>query len=352
MVKTSVVILNWNGKRLLEQFLPSVIEHTSSDECRVVVADNGSTDDSILFLKTKYPGLPLIMLDKNYGFADGYNKALQQIDSEYVVLLNSDVEPSQGWLDPLISFMESHPGVAAVQPKIRSYREKNRFEYAGAAGGFIDLYGYPFCRGRILEVVEEDKGQYDTPIPLFWATGACLCIRKKDFVEAGGLDARFFAHMEEIDLCWRLNARGRRVMCLPSSVVYHVGGASLSKDNPRKIYLNFRNNLLMLYKNLPQSAYHSTFLIRYLFDFLAYLHLLLQGDFKSAHAVVEAHSDFLKMRSSFQFTRRENLKKTTVKQISVQYRKSILLDFYLRGKRTYQSIFRTEIELTQSESSE
>jgi GT2 family glycosyltransferase len=339
MVKTSVVILNWNGKRLLEQFLPSVVEHSLSDECRVVVADNNSSDDSVVFLKTDYPDLPLIILDKNYGFAEGYNKALQQTESEYVVLLNSDVETTPGWLQTLISFMDSHPEVAAVQPKIRSYKEKNRFEYAGAAGGFIDRYGYPFCRGRILEVVEEDKGQYDTPIPLFWATGASLCIRKKDYVEAGGLDARFFAHMEEIDLCWRLNARGRSVMCVPSSIVYHVGGASLNKDNPRKIYLNFRNNLLMLYKNLPQAAYHATFLIRYLFDFLAYLHLLIQGDFKSADAVVEAHSDFLKMRSSFQFSRRENLKKTTVKHIPVQYRKSILLDFYLRGKRTYQSIF-------------
>ncbi|MBF6629322.1 MAG: glycosyltransferase family 2 protein [Proteiniphilum sp.] len=352
MVKTSVVILNWNGKRLLEQFLPSVVEHSLSDECRVVVADNDSSDESVAFLKTIYPNLPLIILDKNYGFADGYNKALQQEESEYVILLNSDVETTPGWLQPLISFMDSHPEVAAVQPKIRSYREKNRFEYAGAAGGFIDRYGYPFCRGRILEVVEEDKGQYDTPIPLFWATGACLCIRKKDFTEAGGLDARFFAHMEEIDLCWRLNARGRKVMCVPASVVYHVGGASLSKDNPRKVYLNFRNNLLMLHKNLPQSGYHSTFMIRYFFDLLACLHLLLRGDFKSAHAVIKAHTDFLKMRSSYHPLRLENLRKTSVKHIPVQYRKSILLSYYLRGKKTYDSIFRTGRMLTQSESSE
>ena len=352
MVKTSVIILNWNGKRLLKQFLPSVVEHSQCDECRVVVADNNSSDDSVEFLKTNYPDLPLIILDKNYGFADGNNKALQQAESEYVVLLNSDVETTPGWLQTVISFMDSHPEVAAVQPKIRSYREKNRFEYAGAAGGFIDRYGYPFCRGRILEIVEEDKGQYDTPASLFWATGACLCIRKKDYVEAGGLDARFFAHMEEIDLCWRLNARGRSVMCLPSSVVYHVGGASLSKDNPRKMYLNFRNNLLMLHKNLPQPVYLSTFLIRYFFDLLAYLHLLLRGDFKSAYAVIEAHTDFLKMRSSYQSIRRENLKKTTVQCIPVQYRKSILLDFYLRGKKTYDSIFRSGKMITQSESSE
>lgn len=341
MVKTSVVILNWNGKRLLEQFLPSVVKHSLNAECRVIVVDNNSSDDSIAFLKTYYPGLPLILLDKNYGFAGGYNKALQQIDSEYVVLLNSDVETTQDWIQSLISFMDSHPEVAAVQPKIRSYKEKNRFEYAGAAGGFIDLYGYPFCRGRILETVEEDKGQYDTSIPLFWATGACLCIRKKDYTDAGGLDARFFAHMEEIDLCWRLNARGRKVMCVPDSIVYHVGGASLSKDNPRKVYLNFRNNLLMLYKNLPRSAYHSTFLIRYFFDLLAYLHLLLRGDLKGAYAVFEAYTDFLKMRTSYHSIRRENLKKTTAKHIPLQYRKSILLNYYLRGKRTYNSIFWT-----------
>jgi GT2 family glycosyltransferase len=351
MVKTSVVILNWNGRKLLEQFLPSVVEHSLSDTCSVVVADNASTDDSIAFLKNDYPYLPLIILDKNYGFADGYNKALQQVSSEYVVLLNSDVETTPQWLQTLITFMDSHPEVAAVQPKIRSFHEKQRFEYAGAAGGFLDRYGYPFCRGRILGVVEEDKGQYDRPIPLFWATGACLCIRKKEFTEAGGLDPRFFAHMEEIDLCWRLNARGRKVMCVPASVVYHVGGASLSKDNPRKVYLNFRNNLLMLHKNLPQSVYHSTFLIRYLFDALAYLHLLLQGDWKGAAAVLEAHRDFLKMRSSFHSLRHENMRKMSVKHIPVQYRKSILLRYYLRGKRTYDAMIGTEQMFTQNGSS-
>jgi len=191
MVKTSVIILNWNGKKLLEQFLPSVLAHSLSEECSVIVADNGSSDDSVVFLQTNYPEVRLIAFDKNYGFADGYNKAIQQVDSEYVVLLNSDVETTENWLHPLISFMDAHPEVAAVQPKIRSYNNKKRFEYAGAAGGFIDRYGYPFCRGRILEVVEEDTGQYDTAIPVFWATGACLCIRKKEYMEAGGLDARF-----------------------------------------------------------------------------------------------------------------------------------------------------------------
>lgn len=339
MIKTSVVILNWNGRKLLEQFLPSVLEHSLSDTCSVVVADNGSTDDSIFFLHTRYPDLPVVILDKNYGFADGYNKAIQQVNTEYVVLLNSDVETTENWLQPLIQHMDSHPEVAAVQPKIRSYNDKRMFEYAGAAGGFIDRYGYPFCRGRILEVVEEDQGQYDTAIPIFWATGACLCIRKKSYSETGGLDAHFFAHMEEIDLCWRLHARGMGVMCIPSSVVYHVGGASLSKDNPKKMYLNFRNNLLMIYKNAPESDYLVTSFVRCLFDFLAYVHLLLRGQFKSAYAVVEAYRDFLRMRPSYRSIRKENQQKATVKQISTLYRKSILLRFYLLGRKTYQSLY-------------
>ncbi len=339
MTKASVVILNWNGKKLLEQFLPSVVAHTQSDEYRVVVADNGSTDDSVEFLKANYPDLSLILLDKNYGFADGYNKAIQQVDSEYVVLLNSDVETTENWLDPLIQYMDAHPHVAAVQPKIRAYHHQKLFEYAGAAGGFLDRYGYPFCRGRILEIVEEDLGQYDVVLPVFWATGAALCIRRKEYMEVGGLDAGFFAHMEEIDLCWRLQARGHVVMCIPASVVYHVGGASLSKDNPKKMYLNFRNNLLMLYKNVPKSDFLSTFLMRFLFDFLAYLHLIQKGAFKSARAVVDAYRDFLKMRPTYKASRRENMNKTTVKKIGTLYRKSILLQFYLNKKRTYHSLY-------------
>lgn len=350
MIKTTVVILNWNGKSLLKQFLPLVLAHSVSDTCRVVVADNGSTDDSVAFLKRTFPELPLILLDKNYGFAEGYNKALQQIDSEYVVLLNSDVETTAGWIQKLVTYMDDHPEVAAVQPKIRSYKDREQFEYAGAAGGFIDRYGYPFCRGRILEVVEKDRGQYDSVIPLFWASGACLCIRNGDYNDAGGLDARFFAHMEEIDLCWRLNARGRKVVSLPSSVVYHVGGASLSKDNPRKMYLNFRNNLLMLYKNLPERGYATHFMMRYFFDFLAYIHLLLQGNFRSAHAVILAYRDFLSMRPSYRPVRRENLAKRTTEPISTQYGGSILLDYYLRGKKSYRLLFPAaeEDDLTQS----
>ncbi len=333
-----MVILNWNGRKLLEQFLPLVLEHTVSDAFNVVVADNGSTDDSVEFLQTRFPEVPLILFDENYGFAEGYNRALAQIRSEYVVLLNSDVETTPNWLQPLVAFMDNHPGVAAVQPKLLSYHQRDHFEYAGAAGGFIDRYGYPFCRGRILKEVEEDRGQYDTVIPLFWATGACLMIRKSDFIEHGGLDGRFFAHMEEIDLCWRLNARGRKVMCVPSSTVYHVGGASLDKENPKKMYLNFRNNLLMLYKNLPRTSYLSTFAIRYCMDLLAFTHLVLKGNFKNARAVLKAYVDFWKMRPSYKQIRRKNLAKTLIEKIPTQYSKSILIRFYT-GKKTYQSLY-------------
>lgn len=339
MIKAAVVILNWNGVKLLEQFLPSVVAHSSGDAYRVVVADNGSSDTSVEFLKTKYPSLHVIQLDKNYGFAEGYNKAIQQVDAEYVVLLNSDVETTENWLDSLILYMDAHPHVVAAQPKIRSYHHPHMFEYAGAAGGFIDRYGYPFCRGRILEVLEEDQGQYDEPIPIFWATGAALCIRRDEYLNVGGLDPRFFAHMEEIDLCWRLQSRGKRLMCIPESVVYHVGGASLSKDNPKKMYLNFRNNLLMLYKNLPQLDFMVTFLIRFFFDFMAYLHLIYKGEFKSARAVREAYRDFKKMCSSYKVLRNENMSKTTVKRINTMFRKSILLQFYLFRKKTYRNLY-------------
>jgi GT2 family glycosyltransferase len=338
-IKTAVVILNWNGKKLLEQFLPTVISHTVSENNSVIVADNGSTDDSVEYLKKEFPDIPLIILDKNYGFADGYNKALEQVHSDYVVLLNSDVETTQGWITGLISYMDNNPDVAAVQPKILSYYEREKFEYAGAAGGFIDRYGYPFCRGRILNTVEADKGQYDKEIDVFWATGACMCVRLRDYQEAGGLDGGFFAHMEEIDLCWRFNARGRRVLCIPSSIVYHVGGASLSKDNPKKMYLNFRNNLLMLYKNVAQQALSRTFINRFIFDFMAFGHLLIKGKFKSAKAVVKAYIDFFEMRKSYESVRAENISKIIVSNISSQYNKSIIINYYT-GKKTFNSLFK------------
>lgn len=338
MVKTSVIILNWNGKKLLEQFLPTVAAHTIGEESRLVVADNGSTDDSVAFLLAEYPHIELILFDHNHGFAEGYNRAIQQVDSEYVILLNSDVETTAGWVQPLIAYLDAHQDVAAVQPTIRSFHQKSHFEYAGAAGGFIDCYGYPFCRGRILDTVEHDQGQYMDEIPIFWATGASLCIRRSDYINVGGLDALFFAHMEEIDLCWRLNARGRGVVSVPSSVVYHVGGASLGKENPRKLYLNFRNNLLMLYKNLPSKRLFSTFCVRLMLDLLAAVHLMTQGKVRSSISVVKAYRDFLKMRSSYRQIRRENLRMSLNAILPGTYSGSILMAYYLRNKRTYASL--------------
>lgn len=342
MKRTAVVILNWNGKKLLEQFLPTVLKHTLDTGTDVVVADNGSTDDSAVYLQTHFPQVPLIVLDENYGFAEGYNRAIAQVDAEYIVLLNSDIETTTGWLTPLIEYLDENPNVAAVQPKILDYKRKSHFEYAGASGGFIDRFGYPFCRGRILENLEEDKGQYDTPIPVFWASGAALCIRKSDYENAGGLDGRFFAHMEEIDLSWRLNARGRQVMAVPQSVVYHVGGASLSAESPRKTYLNFRNNLLMLYKNLPHENFIAVFSVRMLLDFLAMLHLLAQGKFKNARAVVQSHRDFYKMKPGFKKDRKENLEKRTLKTIPTRYKRSILWEYYFRGKKTYSALMKND----------
>lgn len=340
MKKTSVVILNWNGAKLLKQFLPTVLMHTQTEDCEVVVADNSSSDNSVEVMRQQFPNVKLILLDKNYGFAEGYNRALQQIDSKYVVLLNSDVETSPNWLDPLIEHLEQSKDTAAVQPKILSYANKSMFEYAGAAGGFIDRYGYPFCRGRILHKLEEDRGQYDKPIDIFWATGACLCMRKADYMEAGGLDGDFFAHMEEIDLCWRLLARGKKVVCLPQSKVYHVGGASLNSESPRKVHLNFRNNLLMIYKNATQSKLIEVLLVRLVLDSAAAAHFLVQGKWKHAKAVGNAYSDFIKMRPAFKPKRKYNLENTTQKNIPQLYKGSMLFDFYFRRKKKFSDIIR------------
>ncbi|NLZ95398.1 MAG: glycosyltransferase family 2 protein [Bacteroidales bacterium] len=340
MKKTSVIILNWNGAELLKKFLPTVLIHTQSEDCEVVVADNASSDNSVDVMKQHFPDVKLILLDKNYGFAEGYNKALQQVDSKYVVLLNSDVETSPNWLSPLIEHLERNKNTAAVQPKILSYSNKSMFEYAGAAGGFIDRYGYPFCRGRILHKLEEDKGQYDTPIEIFWATGACLCMRRDDYMKAGGLDTEFFAHMEEIDLCWRLLARGKKIFCLPQSKVYHVGGASLDSESPRKVYLNFRNNLLMIYKNASLAKLIEVLFMRIVLDTAAAAHFLVQGKWKHAKAVLDAYADFIKMNSSFKHKRKNNLKKTVQRNIPQLYEGSILFDFYFRRKRRYSEIKR------------
>lgn len=338
MDKIAVVILNWNGCEMLRSFLPSVVRFSEADGGVVYVADNGSTDSSVEMLHREFPTVHLIILEKNNGFADGYNLALKQVDAEYVVLLNSDVEVTEHWLAPLVAFMDAHPETAACQPKIRSWRQKEQFEYAGAAGGFIDRYGYPFCRGRILGVVETDNGQYDTVIPVFWATGAALFIRLKDYWEAGGLDGRFFAHMEEIDLCWRLRSRGRQLVCVPQSEVFHVGGATLKKENPHKTFLNFRNNLVMLYKNLPQEDLLPVMRIRAILDYIAALSFVLKGQIPNALAVLRARRAYASLRPSFTASREENLKKTCLTVIPERTKSSILAQFYLHGKKFFSQI--------------
>lgn len=338
MDKIAVVILNWNGCEMLRSFLPSVVRFSEADGGVVYVADNGSTDDSVEMLRREFPTVHLIILEKNNGFADGYNLALKQVDAEYVVLLNSDVEVTEHWLAPLVAFMDAHPETAACQPKIRSWRQKEQFEYAGAAGGFIDRYGYPFCRGRILGVVETDNGQYDTVIPVFWATGAALFIRLKDYWEAGGLDGRFFAHMEEIDLCWRLRSRGRQLVCVPQSEVFHVGGATLKKENPHKTFLNFRNNLVMLYKNLPQEDLLPVMRIRAILDYIAALSFVLKGQIPNALAVLRARRAYASLRPSFTASREENLKKTCLTVIPERTKSSILAQFYLHGKKFFSQL--------------
>lgn len=338
MCKVAIVILNWNGCGLLRRFLPPVIEESGGNGVSVFVADNASSDSSVAMLRKEFPSVTLIPLDRNYGYAGGYNEALQQIDAEYAVLLNSDIEVTPGWLSPLVDFMDNHPQAAACQPKIRSWHDRECFEHAGACGGFIDKYGYPFCRGRILTQTEEDRGQYDTEVPVFWASGAALFIRLKAYRDAGGLDERFFAHMEEIDLCWRWRARGFSIACIPQSVVYHVGAGTLKKENPRKTFLNFRNNLLMLYKNLPRKDLRPVLRMRIFLDYLAALHFLLRGKFCHAAAVYNARREFGKVRSIFEEDRALNLKKTTQGELPGKMNKSVLWEYYIRRRKRYSQL--------------
>ena len=282
---------------MLCRYLPSVVKANGNSSVEIVVADNGSTDDSLKVLREEFPGVKTIVLDQNYGFAEGYNRAINQIDSEYVVLLNSDVEVTDGWLDTMLDYMDTHPEVAAVQPKIRSWLHKDHFEHAGAAGGYLNILGYPYCRGRVLFHVEQDKGQYDTTAEIDWTTGACMCVRTRVYKESGGLDAAFFAHMEEIDLCWRMRNKGWKLACVPQSVVYHLGGGSLAYDNPRKTYLNFRNNLLMIYKNHP--CRRTVLTLRFFLDYIAALMFLLIGRHGSAKAICSARRDYKQMRKTY-----------------------------------------------------
>jgi GT2 family glycosyltransferase len=338
MKKVTVLILNWNGKKLLEAFMPFVIEHSPAEHSEIIVADNGSTDGSVSLLQEQFPSVGIIALDKNHGFAEGYNLAMQQVNTEYAVLLNNDVEVTAGWLDAPLTLMDSDPSVACVQPKIRSWRNRSFFEYAGAAGGYLDRYGYPFCRGRLLHVVEEDLGQYDTQADILWATGACLFIRTEVFRSAGGLDARFFAHQEEVDLCWRMRCRGYRLVYTPHSVVYHVGAATLAAENPRKTFLNFRNSLLMLYKNLPEEELPHVMRVRFWLDYIAVLKFLLNIHLKDAQAVYLARREFRRMKSSYLPIRIGNIGKTTLTPIPEQMPRSLVVAFYLKGKKTYSAL--------------
>lgn len=331
-MRCSVIILNWNGAEMLRRYLPSVVAYTPAD-CEVIVADNGSTDESLCVLSQEFPAVRTIILDKNYGFADGYNRAIAQIDSDYTVLLNSDVEVTTNWLTPMLTYMDLHAEVAAVQPKIHSWLKRDYFEHAGAAGGYIDIFCYPFCRGRLLNKAEKDAGQYDTIADVLWTSGACMCVRTQVFKEAGGLDNDFFAHMEEIDLCWRLNCRGYRLVCLPDSTVYHLGGGALGYENPRKTYLNFRNNLLMIYKNLPTKMLWYTLAVRFVLDCVAALQFLFTGKPQQAKAVIQARIDHHKMKKHFVEKRAENLRKTVVPYPSGIRKRFILWDFYVLHKQ-------------------
>ena len=296
-MKCSIIILNWNGAQMLRTYLPSVIAHTTLPDCEIIVADNGSTDDSIDILAKEFPAIQTIVLDKNYGFAEGYNRAIAQVDSTYIVLLNSDVEVTEGWLAPLLDYLDTHPEVAAVQPKIRSWKNKAFFEHAGAAGGYLSRLGYPYCRGRRFGRVEQDKGQYDTIAEIDWTTGAAMCVRREAYEACGGLDAAFFAHMEEIDLCWRMRNKGWHLACIPQSTVYHLGGGALSYDNPRKTFLNFRNNLLMIYKN--RTFPWPVLFIRFFLDYAAAAMFLIAGKKGSAKAVIDARREYKQMRKNY-----------------------------------------------------
>ena len=329
-----MVILNYNGKKFLEEFLPNVIANTNADMADVIVADNASTDGSKEFMREHFPAIRLIDNGSNGGFATGYNLALRQIEAEYFVLLNSDIEVTPGWIEPVVELMDAHPEIAACQPKILSYCERNKFEYAGAAGGFIDRYGYPFCRGRVFQTLEEDRGQYDDVCEVFWATGACLFVRADLYLKHGGLDDSFFAHMEEIDFCWRMKNLGYKIFCCPQSTVYHIGGGTLPKSSSRKTYLNFRNNLSLLYKNLPQSRVFWVISYRIVLDWVAAFKFLCGGGLKDFWAVARAHADFYRRMHSI----RQMRKTLHNHEVGQMYQRNIVFENYLRGRKTFSSL--------------
>ncbi len=333
MKKVAVVILNYNGTKFLRKFLPQVIEQSAAD-AEVWVADNNSLDGSVEVLQEEFPHIKIIENPYNAGFAGGYNMALKQIEADYYILLNSDIEVTPNWINPVVDLMEKDPAIAACQPKILAYHDQTKFEYAGASGGFIDRYGYPFCRGRIFQSLEKDEEQYNDPIEVFWATGACLFVKADLYHQFGGLDADFFAHMEEIDFCWRLKNEGYKIMVCPASTVYHVGGGTLPKKSSQKTYLNFRNNFSLLYKNLPQNQLYKTFIVRLMLDAVAGLKFLLEGDFHDFIAVIEAHLYFYKNLKKLK-NKRKSLKQTTVSRI---YKRNIVFDHHLLGKKKFSEL--------------
>ena len=344
MCKIAIVILNWNGADMMRKYLPSVLRCSQGEGVEVIVADNASTDDSISMLRTDFPDLRIIELDRNYGFADGYNRSLKQVEAAYYLLLNSDVEIRQeDWLTPMIEYMDSHPQVAACQPKLLKLLPtgdtRKMFEYAGAAGGFIDKYGYPYCRGRVFATVEEDKGQYDDIASVMWTTGAAMMVRSCVYWEAGGLDAKFFAHMEEIDLCWRMRIMGYDLVCVPQSTAYHLGGATLNQGNPRKTFLNFRNNLLMLYKNLPEQRLRTVIRMRKLLDLLAAVQFLMKGDVANMKAIRMAHKEFAQLMPNYAPIRcRIQAERKGEHSLPEVVDHSILWQYYVKGNKTYSQL--------------
>lgn len=332
MPKVAVVILNWNGKELLKTYLPSVI--SNSKDAEIIVADNGSTDNSIAFLKKEFPQIRIIDNKYNLGFAEGYNRALKEVESDYYVLLNSDIEVTPSWIYPIIELMEKDQSIVCCQPKLLSYLEKNKFEYAGGAGGFIDYLGYPFCRGRIFNFLEEDYGQYDEEKEIFWATGASLFVRADIYNKFGGLDNDFFAHQEEIDFCWRVKNAGYKVYYCPKSICYHLGGGSLNKTSPFKTFLNFRNNLYLLYKNLPRKKQSRIFFLRFFLDIIASFTFLLQGKAGEFIAVYKAYYAFLKNKKKIK-EKRQIIVNSNIKEI---YTNSIVFSYYMKSIKKYSDL--------------
>ncbi|BDB55249.1 glycosyl transferase family 2 [Flavobacterium ammoniigenes] len=331
-MKVAVVILNWNGKQLLEQFLPSVVQY--SKEATVYVADNASTDDSVAFVKDQFPEVSIVVNPTNTGYAGGYNDSLQHIEADVYALVNSDIEVTENWLQPIIKAFQNEPTTAIIQPKILDYKNKDYFEYAGAAGGFIDQYGYPFCRGRIFNTLEKDLGQYDTNQEIFWASGACFFIRSNVYKELKGFDTSFFAHQEEIDLCWRAINKGHTIKYLFESKVFHVGGATLQQGNPKKTELNFRNSLLMLTKNLPEKVLFRVLFIRMILDGIAGIKFLLEGQPKHLVAVLKAHFSFYQM-----FAINYN-KRGAYQQTKYYFTKSIVLSYFIKKIHFFNELIR------------